>query len=152
MHGRMIDLRGEPRKSMSAGTAGGSAYWTVTVPFMPGWIVQRYEYVPGAAGIVVDFVPDEKSPIDVIEELLNVTLCAVLSWFVQVTVALGPTRIAGGLNCKPLIDTDVVATGCVPPPLPPMPPLVPPVVPPVTESPPPHAAATTRTTSQRLRT
>ena len=46
---------------------------------MPGWIVQRYAYVPGAAGMATDLAPVEKSPIDVIEVLVNVTLCARLS-------------------------------------------------------------------------
>jgi hypothetical protein len=88
-----------------------------------------------------DLLPDEKSPIDVINPSLKVTLWAMLSEFVHVTVAPFATRMADGLNCNPLMLTDVVAVGWFPPPTPPV---VPPGVLLVTESDPPHAAATTQ--------
>src|ERR1044071_2344230 len=68
----------------------------------------------------------------------KVTLCAVPSELVHVTVAPEATLIAEGVNASPFISTAVVATGPVPPPPPPPPP--PPVVPgPVLSEEPPQA-------------
>jgi hypothetical protein len=75
------------------------------------------------------------------EALENVTLCVTLFAQVHVTLAPGATRMAAGSKAKPAVsDTDVVATGVVPPVFPPV---FPPVPGPVGSSP-PHAVSATR--------
>jgi len=76
---------------------------------MKGWIVQRYEYVPGWANVCLYVSPfcrgwDTVAP-------LIATVCASSSWLVHVTVAPALTVIAAGLNAKLAMLTVVVATG-----------------------------------------
>ena len=67
-------------------------------------------YVPGAAGIASVLAPLEKFPVVPMATSLKVTLWFVPSKLVQVTTALGDTRMSGGLNAVACIDTDLSAT------------------------------------------
>jgi hypothetical protein len=118
------------------------AYWTVTVPDMPGCSVQLYAKVPAVLKVRETEAADVFGMFAGALELPKVTLCVTLPKF-HVTVVPTATAIDDGLNV--LSDpafTVFVATGVdgVPPlPLPPepLPPLDKAVVPLL---PPPQAA------------
>jgi len=85
-------------------------YWTTSLPFMNGWIVQWYEYVPAAGARTVVDAPESTVPESKLWPSSAVTVCAVLSSFATLMRAPFLTRRVPGENLKLLM----VIADCVP--------------------------------------
>jgi hypothetical protein len=74
-------------------------------------MVHEYVYVAAAAGMRIERVPELKFPDPVIDASEKVTLWAMPSEFVHVTVAPGATTMSPGTKALFCIVTAVVAVG-----------------------------------------
>ena len=89
---------------------GEDAATTVTVPVIEEWMLQWYVKVPAASNAWLNVAPGARLPLSK-EPSSAVTVWAVLSWFVQVTVEPTGTLIEAGPNAKLLMVTAVADAG-----------------------------------------
>jgi hypothetical protein len=83
-------------------------YWTLTVPTMPGWIVQWYWNVPADENVLEKVAPAAIEP-EFQAPPSAVEVCVTVSLFVHVTVP--PTETAIGFGAKAVVVNPLAPLG-----------------------------------------
>jgi hypothetical protein len=101
-------VRTELRKLQSARSICRTDHRTVTVPIMPGWIVQWYENVPVLGNVLLKVAPAAIVP-EFHEPSSPVDVCASESLLIHVIVSPTPMAIGFGANAV-FVKTDAFLT------------------------------------------